>query len=418
MVDAHKALAEAAYRVQPADDALVVALHPLGDGVALSVWRGRGGQLDRLWEQVDAASLHAHLARVDAALGLTRDARARLGALAARGTPDPALQAWLAEDLRADGRALSRARPRPVVGVDPLRVRLADAPREVAAASAWANLAETVTALVRRHVRAHRVGTVALAGEVFDDPRLVALVAEVPGVDAVHVLPRPGRDALALGAAVMLAGVAPRERSLRLGPLPDDDACALALSSAGLGSVRKATLASQLKDGRAVLRWRDRPGPGRHALGGRAVFVRADDAGAIARVRGVLGVRDAEEPLTIVVPTPNEGALPHAGALAGPLRRGAAAPRVDDAFRRRYAPVVAPDGRTWMLRAEPDAHPGLHSLIVALLRGSGCGAVAAFPVAEGDGPVAATPDDAVAVFRRSACAGLQLGSHWVERGRA
>lgn len=413
-VDTHKAIAEAAYRMQPDDDVLVVALQPMGDGVGLSVHRGRGAQLDRLWVQRGFESVHTHLPRVLAAAGIPASAPHRLGELAARGTPDPELSSLLAADLHAEGRRLSRlGRTRPLAS-DPLFARIRALPQADAAASIHANLVHTVTTLVRRHVAAHGLGKVALAGEAFDDPRLVAHVALARGVTQVTVLPRPGRDALALGAAVAQAGLAPGHRGVALGPAPDADACAAALDGAGLTAVRKATLIDRLCRGEALVRFRDRPGPGRHGMGHRCVLVRADDALALQRVRGALGLPDHEEPLVLVIPTPNEGAVDGAARLVGPLAAGLVAPGVDAAWKRRYGASVAPDGRMWMRRLTADAEPGLHALITALLRASGCGALAAFPLAIGDGPPAATPQEAVEVFRRGGFGALQLGDFYVE----
>lgn len=416
-VDAQKALAEAAYRLQPDDDVLIVGLQPLADGVGLAVHRGRAGQVDRLWVQRGFEAIHTHVPRVVAALGLDDTDPARLDGLAARGTPTAALQRLLAEDLRPDGRRLSQGRfrgPAP----HPLDAALRAADRADAAAAVLDNLAQTVCTLVRRHVRAHGLGRVALVGEVFDHPRLVARVAEVEGVHTVSVVPRPGRDALSLGAAASLAGLAPHAPSWGLGPAVSGDAAVAALDAARLSSARRATLVDRLCRGEAVLRFRERPGPGRHGLGARAVLVRADDAYALQRVREALQLPPDEEPLTLTIPTPNEGAMPFLDALRGPLAVGMAAPTVDASFARRYAPVVAPDGRARLMRVDEATHPGLHALIKGLLRASGCGALAAFPLVQGDRAPVADPANAVALYRRAGFGALQLGAYYVERDAA
>ncbi|MCB9665932.1 MAG: hypothetical protein H6732_17635 [Alphaproteobacteria bacterium] len=414
-VDVHKALAEAAYRSQAADEALVVTLQPFGDGVGLAVHRGRAGQVDRLWVQAGFEAVHVHLPRALAALGLAEADPWLLDGLAARGAVDADLGARLARDLSAEGHELSQL---PVVQgrlADPLARMLATVDRADAAATVLDNLGEAIAAVVRRHVRAHGVGTVALAGEAFDHPRLVARVAETEGVQRLSVLPRPGRDALAVGAAASQAGLAPRVRDLRLGPVLSEASCAGALAAAGLGSARRADLGDRLAAGGALVRARERAGPGRHGLGERAVLVRADDAVAIARVRERLGLAPEEEPLVVVVPTPNEGEIEALDVLRQPLSLGLAAPRVGPTFRRRYGAVVAGDGRVAMLRADPELHPGLHDLVRALLRGSGCGAVAAFPLELAGRGRAVRAADVVALYQRTGAEALQLGAHYVAR---
>ena len=76
----------------------------------------------------------------------------------------------------------------------------------------------------------------------------------------------------------------------------------------------------------------------------------------------------------------------------------------------RRLQAVFPDGRVLMLRVDEARDPGLHQLIKALLRSSGCGALAAFPLQEGAGPVPTTPADIVSLYRRN---GLSLTSTFV-----
>lgn len=411
-VDVHRALAEAGYRMQPRDDVLVVAMQPMGDGVAFSVHRGHGAQLDRLFLQTDVASLHVHLSRVLSTLGLPEHDLHALEALGSAGTPDAELVLALGQELHADGHRLSRVTARRNTA---MWARLGSLSRQDAAASVVDNLATTVTTLVRRHVREHGVGVVALVGEVFDAPRLVARIGELDGVTEVHALPRGGRDVLALGAAVSQAGLAPAARSLFLGPDVDDEACERALTMAGLTAQRKASLVGVLARGGAVVRFRERAGPGRLGMGRRCVMVRADDAYAIAALRDALGLADDVLPMCIHIATPNEGPVAYLPGLAGPLSQGTAAPRVSDVFRRRYAPVVGADGRAWIMRADPVLHPGLHAVIQAQLRATGCGAVAAFPLVDAEGTLVQTPEGVVRLFRRARLAAMQLGSFYVEQ---
>lgn len=416
-VDMHRALAEAVYRQQPRDELVVLGLHPMGDGVALSVHRGQGGQLDRVHAQEGLAALHVMMRRIFALLGLRPDVDAHLAwAIAAHGTPDPVLRSMLRCRLRAQG--LNIVRDLPVVRLKPdeeVYTRLASLSRQDAAATVQQHLIDVVCDLVREMVRAHDLPHVGLAGVLVDNPRLIAAVAELDEVDSLSVAPEPGSGSLALGAAVLHGGIAPQHPLLWTGSPVDDDLVASELLRAGLGSKRRASLVDRLCRGEAVARFRGRSGPGHHALGARCVLVRADDAAAIADVRAALRRSPDEEPLCITIPTPNESRVAGASALSGPLACGAAAPRVDATFKRRYGAVVARDDRVRLLRVTGDANPSLHRLIEALLRASGCGAMAAFPFAEGDAHHVSDPTRAIEVWRRSGVAALQLGAHYVER---
>lgn len=413
MVDAHRALAEAVYRCASEDDVLIVGLQPMGDGTATAVHRGQGGQLDRLSTDPAVSSLHTHLARVTSAMGLGGPVSPRrLGALAARGKVDPVLLGLLASQMSAEGTALARWRGlSPVRPDDPLYARIRSLSPEDAAASIHQNLVDAVTSLVRRLIRLHGVPRVALVGEVFEDPRIVAHVAELEGVVAVHALPASSPETLAIGAATSQAGLGPARRDLHLGADVDGESVERVLEAAGLSAVRRATLPTRLAAGAAVARVRGRGGPGPRALGARCVLVRADDKIALDRTRRALGLPEDEEPLVITIPTPNEGAIPGFEALRSTLASGAVAPKVDEVFRRRYAAVVPPDGRVWMMRVEKDKEPGLHAVVQSLVRASGCGAVAALPL-PGRGTVA----EVAARLSAGDLTAAQLGPFWVDSG--
>lgn len=417
-VDIHQALAEAAYRLQPEDDAVIIGVHPMGDGVALAVHTANGGQLDRTWVQRGFASLHVHWMRAIAAMGLRPgiDDR-RLALLALEGSRDATLDRLLAQHLHAEGPRMSRtAFPRVGVDRDAVYDRIRELSPADAAASVYENMRSTICDVVRYHVRRGGKGCVALAGEVFELPRMVAAVAAIEEVDSVSVLPSPGRGALALGAAAHHAGLAPHQPNLLLGPTLSDERVSRALARAGVRSVRKAGLPNVLFSGGAVVRFRGRPGPGPIGMGERCVMVRADDAEAIARVRARLGLPDDITPTVLAIPTLNESWTDEMETLRGPLSWGAAAPMADAAFKRRYGPSVASDGRVTLQRVEKERQPSLHRVLEAFLRASGCGALAAFPLAEGDAPAVAEPEHAIEVWRRAGFEAMQIGAHYVEQG--
>lgn len=413
MVDAHRALAEAVYRCASEDDVLIVGLQPMGDGTATAVHRGQGGQLDRLSTDPAVSSLHTHLARVTSALGLGEPiSPRRLGALAARGTPDPVLLGLLASQMSSEGTALARwAGMSSVRADDPLYARIRSLSPEDAAASIHQNLTEAVTSLVRRLIRLHGVPRVALVGEVFEDPRIVARIAELEGITKVFALPASTAETLAMGAATSQAGLGPALRDLHLGADVDGESVERVLAASGLSAVRTATLPTRLAAGVAVARVRGRGGPGPRALGARCVLVRADDAVAIARARKALRIPEDEEALIITIPTPNEGAIEGFEALRPTLASGAVAPKVDDVFKRRYAAVIPKDGRVWMMRVEKEQEPGLHSVVQALVRASGCGAVAALPL-----PDNGSVSDVAARLVAGDLTAAQLGPFWVDAG--
>lgn len=416
LVDLHRALAAAAYRCQPDPEALVITLHPRGDGFALAVHRGRAGQLDRRFAQRSLSSLHVHLPRCAASIGLDPwlDEQ-RMWGLAARGRPDEVLVDALHDVLHAEGQGLSRrALPALDRPTDPPWRTLRARPPEDAAASVLQNLRAAVLEVIGAHVSHHDATTLALGGSVLDNPRLIADAASVPGVHRVETAPLPGAAAIALGAALSQAGSAPARLAPRsLGAAPNDELCAHALGDQGGGRpVDPARVAQALAAGRGVARFAGGHGWSRPGGGCRSVLVRADDPEAIERVRQQLRLPDGTEPGLI---TADGGVqIAHADAVAGPLRYGLAAPQVIEA-REALRGALTADGRVHLQWLQPEHDPQLSSVLQILGQHTGIPAVALWPLSTGEEPPRAHPRGVAELWRGTGLGGLQLGSRWVER---
>lgn len=385
LVDHHKCLATAAYRCQPNDGALVLVVHPRGDGALATVHEGVAGQLDRVRLQTTPATLHAFLDRCLAAMGL--DPQADAGHLeAARAEPDPQLLDALGEVLSArDGELRGRALGPPERRSDrPWRL-LAEAPREVAAASVARHLRDVLVAWIGWHVQDRRAARVALAGAWLDDGTLVERVARLPGVGEVWAGPWTGAAALPVGAALSLGGLAPRWMA-HAGRAPDESACRATLDRSGAPADARR-VAELLARGARVARFAGPDAPGRSGGGQRSVLVRADDADGAARVRRALGRADDDAGVLLTL----DGAEP---SLRGPLASG----------------TVARDGA----RVQIPEEPALVSILEAL-RSRRVPALAAFPFGPGAEPPVATPGAAVALWRESGLDALVLCGTLVER---
>jgi hypothetical protein len=392
LVDIHKALAAAAYRCQPDDDALVLVAHPRGDAALLSLHEGRVGQIDRIALERGSASAHLWLERCMAAAELS-DERALFSLAGA----DPAQR-----DLGLcveGGQLVAHAPPLARKDRGPWQA-LQGLPQDVAASAICGQMRQVVLDWLRPRMRRQAEGpcTLALGGSWARDPRLVAALAELPGVDRVWAGPWLGLSALPLGAALCVGGTSPSllEPEI-LAPGREEGALG------ALGLVRAPREASALA--RLLAR-----GEGLARLGrgeGAAALVRADDAEAIERVRLALGRPTGETPPVWV-----SGALSaeRAEALAGPLRYGLAAPRISARSVSQLCGVPSGDGR-WVLRR--GLQPELSLVLDELHASTGCGAVAAFPLGLGAEPAARGLQEAVAVWERAGLPALDLGGDGV-----
>ncbi|MCO4744594.1 MAG: hypothetical protein KC912_07395 [Proteobacteria bacterium] len=389
LVGMHRALAEAAYRLQDDDtDVLVITLHPKGDGVALAVHVGNSAQLDRYWTQRGFASLHLHLGRCAATLGLRAGVDdARLWGLAGQGEPTEELGILLDRHLSTDGLKLSRRSYLvPARRKDRVYQALADANPADAAASIQANLRRTVVELVRKHVAHWGIRTVALGGQVFDNPRLVAAVAEMDEVERVLAGPEPGWGSLAIGAATMLAGKPPR-----IAPSLGFDA-----GTPTKKQIKSAVVA--LKNGQGVAHFSGRAGFGTEGQGSRAALVRADDAAAVERLRTALGRPEHEEPLVILL-SAEADCFRASDKMRLPLAYGSAAPLIDNKHATSMLGALSRDSRARVCVASDGA---VKQLLDGVAK-HGIHALAAFPLAMGSEP---TLSRAEAASRLAAEAGL------------
>lgn len=422
LVDIHKALAESAYRCQPDDDVTVVTLHPMGDGAVCAVHRGRAGQLDKVWEQRGFNALHLHLARCSESLGfrpvIDDD---QLWALAARGKADPVLSIRFSRQICAVGPRLECPERGRRALAETYRM-LGAAPPADAAATVLHHLCETVRALVAHHARAVGSRSLALGGAVFENPRLVAAVADLPGVSRLWVHPVPGYAALPTGAAVTLGGSTPRLPELPgLGRRYDEETSALALAAAkvsttALGADGPERLAAVLARGGALARFSGRAGFGRWGLGNRSVLVRADDAAALGRARRALGRSEHEEVGCAALALPE--ALVGRENLAGPLRYGNVALPAPAALASSVGAALTPDAKIHWQSVEASGDPELHAILSALHAKTGCAAVACFPLARGGHPSVSVPADAVNLWASSGLDALQVGQRLALAGGA
>jgi hypothetical protein len=405
-VEVQHALAAAAYRMQPLDEAVVVGLHPRGDGAALAVHLGRAGQLDRTFVQTGFEALHVHLDRVLEAMGLRLVDMGGLGALAARapergaeGDGSDELAQLLAAELSADGPGLTRRDwLKPGRPDDPVLAALRAVPAEVAARAVFDNLVEALGEVARWHLAEHGVDHLALVGHVATDARLASAIAARAGAARLTVPPSPGTASLALGAAAAEAGLAPAERTWRVSPPPDVATIEAASRRAGVADVPREGWLPRLMRGESVVRWREAAGPDKIGLGERCVVVRADDPVALEQARGALRRPATEVPRVLALadapwldPDPVGGACLAWGTASASLPP-------------ELAHLAGADGRGVVLVAPPGS--SLDRMIRAAQRQGAAGAaLAAIPLAEGEGDVVGSLEAALDLWRRA-----QLGA--------
>ncbi|GAA0906564.1 carbamoyltransferase C-terminal domain-containing protein [Virgisporangium aurantiacum] len=295
----HTAHAAGAFLRAPDDDALVVVLDGMGDGLSGLIARGRGHGMRPL-DTIDAARSLGHLYSAFTVAcgfeGLRHEGK--VTALAASGKVNEAVYTRLADLFRYDpatGRwrgGLGTGLP---LGPYPHRLMIeyhervqklvANIPVEDAAATVQQFTEDIICELIRYHLAVDQVGTVVVAGGLFANVSVNRRIADLAGVDRLFVHPAMSDAGLAVGAASHLFAELhgrrpPAMGDAFLGPGYSDREAADAFRSAGF-SVRSDVdpeehLAGALAAGHIVARFVGRGEYGPRALGNRSIFAPCD----------------------------------------------------------------------------------------------------------------------------------------------
>jgi predicted NodU family carbamoyl transferase len=345
-VEHDRAHASAVYRSQARSEALVVTLDTSGDGAAVTVSVARHLQLDRVLLQTSLASIAEVPASVARHLGVTVR---QLSPLAGAGRVEPALRDAFASLLAPVGEGFRRWLP----ARDPMPTLLSGHRPEQVAASLEQALGDALTVFLARWTERTRIADVCLAGRLAEDPRLVGVLARTPGLRSLWTGPWAGDPGLSVGAALHGAGAAcePWDGEAHGAEL-DARAATRALSAANLPRAHvedpDAALAAHLRAGRVGARAVGRVGAAEN--GARALLCRADDPGAVARLRAALGWPAHLVPAVAVHADdgPSRDGLPE--ALTATARTAGAALPAAPWLAARARAACSADGRCTVLR--------------------------------------------------------------------
>ncbi|MEL6345662.1 MAG: hypothetical protein AAFV53_21310, partial [Myxococcota bacterium] len=240
-----QALANLAYRTQPARRCLTLTLSLGGDGVFASAWMGSDGQLDPLWNQSTLAALPLFLARIAEQLSLPVVERwETLAQIAAAVQAPPGLLDHARKQIFFDGRRFSRAPILDPAADEQLWSVMGTYTKEEQAATAQALLRSCAVSFVRFWVTQTRCHVVALSGALFANSGVLGALAEEGVADQLWTPPRLSGPGLAVGAALASTEAAPTARfDDALGPAFDQRAADAALDGMNLGASADHALA-------------------------------------------------------------------------------------------------------------------------------------------------------------------------------
>ena len=404
-VDHHAAHAATAGLSQTRDPVLVITIDAMGDGSSVTVSLQRRGRQRLLYRQSGLAAINTYYSRVTEYLGFKPlRHEGKITGLAAYAEPPHELVAHFGRELAQEGRGFNiknyAARQH---DNDAFFKKLDAYSREQVAAALQANLEIQVCRFVRYWVRRTGVADLAVAGGLFANVKLNQRIHGMGHVDSLFVYPHMGDGGLAVGAALLGAGAAPRALDhVFLGSRFPESACQDALRRHGLVHERPADLAGSvarlLADGKVVARFDGAMEWGPRALGNRSILVRPDDPSVNSWLNGRLG-RTEFMPFAPVTPMELAGRCYHGTSGA---RQAARFMTVcfdcTDEMRHSCPGVVHLDGTARPQLVRREEHPGLWEILAAFKKITGLPALINTSFNMHEEPIVRTPGDAARAF--------------------
>ena len=290
-------------------------------------------------------------------------------------------------------------------------------PNEQFARMAQDVLEQTVVGIVRAAVHRTGIGTVAVAGGVVSNIQVNRLIRMLPDVDDVFVFPHMGDGGLAVGAALAAANQSEGPtivdfQGLALGPAYTEQEIRRCLDVAGLAYSRPPALsdavADRLVEDRVVLWFQGSMEYGPRALGSRSMLARPDRPALRDRVNLVLKKRVSYQPFCPSLLETDARRL-FLDLKGTPDRYMTMAYTVREECRRALAAVLSVDGTCRPQIVSDDDAGEFASLLRAMKRRIGFGAVLNTSFNIHGEPLVCTPEEAIDVFRRSGADALAIG---------
>ncbi|MCK6506360.1 carbamoyl transferase [Myxococcota bacterium] len=416
LLDHHRCHAASAWHTAGWDEGLVVVADGLGDGLATTIWRGRGPTLELLDARPYPDSYGLLYATITGFLGF-RPFRheGKLTGLAAHGDASAVDVAFPFEGP-PDARRFTL---RHGMSLRPWLEQLRPYSREDLSAWLQHHLERDLSGLVGSWARRQGLRRVALAGGVFANVRLNQVLSALPEVDHLWVFPHMGDGGLAIGAA-LLAWAEARPEAWQPRPLPDaflgpswdETALRRAVDAAGLrlrpAPDLSAEVADRLARGEVLARFDGAMEVGPRALGHRSILaptalpiperlnqaLRRSDFMPFAPV---LLAEDADDWTLGLDPVRHSAAFMTVAVQARP------------ALAQACPAVVHVDGSLRPQLVGPGDASGLHSILRAYRARTGLPALLNTSFNMHEEPIVCGPDDAIGTFLAAGLDALAIG---------
>ncbi len=421
-VDHHLAHAAGAWSTSPFDEALVVTVDGLGDGLSVTVSVGRRGQgLARVHQETGFSALTLYYSRLTEFLGFTaiKD-EGKVNALAAYTNEMPALDIARKILSTRDGRLSVKNHLLPESRDAWPWNELAKHGREEVAASFQKNLEDVMKEFVRHWLKKTGMRNLALAGGLFANVKLNQRLASMDEVEGIYIFPHMGDGGLAVGGCLAWLKSEPEPlKNAFLGPSFDEAQVQAALAETGAKGRRcediEVETGKLLAAGKVVARHSGRMEFGPRALGNRSILFQATDPTTI----DWLNVQLKRSPFMPFAPAMLDEDY-HACVVGGHKATHASqfmtiAFDVTPRMRKECPGAVHVDDTARPQRITADANPGFARILKVYKDLTGLPSVINTSFNMHEEPIVCTPRDAVLAFRKSNLDALAVGPYLVLR---
>lgn len=442
-VEHHLAHLTAAYytapSIKPGQRALGLTCDGAGDNLSATVSICEGTSIDRIAETDRHASLGKIYSRVTYMMGMTPwEHEYKLMGMAPYADPERCDQA--AEPLRKLLRLSEDGLRFELAGelstnycYDYLREHFERVRFDTIAGAVQLFTEEMLVAWVRGCIASTGISDLVCGGGVFMNVKANMLIAEMPEVSSMYVMPSAGDESLSIGAALHHYHQNNASKSFEASILPnlyfggsrsDEEEAAIEEASA-LSSLTitqpddmNGAIAELLADGEIVASCRGRMEWGARALGNRSILSPADNFARVDTINAMIKMRDFWMPFapSIMAEAADEYFADPKGIA--PQFMTFAFPTAED----RYPDISAashPKDRTIRPQVVTRAaNPDYHAVIAAYCKRTGRGAIMNTSFNLHGEPIVYGPADALRVLRLSGLEYLALDNHLIAKNAA
>ena len=438
----HETHAAAAFYLSPCREALVLSVDGSGDSDCTTVWRGRGGELERLWAAEIPHSLGWFYAALTEHLGFRAyDGEYKVMGLAAYGRENADLRSRLAEVLHPGPAGWDyEVEPRfihhgahtwsdrftdELVDLLGLPPRLGGAAiekiHEDLAFETQRALEETVLRLAGHFRDATGLDELCIGGGVGLNVKMNSRLRRSGLFRRIFPFPIPSDSGLGIGATLvhwMRSGggrPAPLDH-LYLGPSWTDEEIDEQLAACGLDYRRPEDIcaaAAELLAGGKVVAWFQGPmEAGPRALGGRSILADPRDEASRDRVNAAIKFREYWRPFCPSLTVESAGRFLDGGEPAPYM---ILAHEATAEARRELPAVVHVDGTVRSQTVSAGSHPLYHRLLEAFAERSGVPVVLNTSFNVRGEAIVCSPRDALRTFWSTGIDALAIGPFLVEK---